>query len=508
MALTRLFSNKSPTKWLGLAMAVWIFALLSILITPWIGDDMAFSIDLHNTMVGEAFAKGVEMALGFTSQGRVAFLHLIMLNFVYAIFKNVYAYKIFLIVVNLFPFFAFNKLCKTLGVNSKEFLVVAIILAATVQIRGSTDPYVSFFGMVQCCTGFMLLSINSFLKYKPWLSALWLALALQFYEVGYVVLPIFLVICVAWHFMGASFKPRVLIAPTCVVAVYLVASMILRSLAIDNGGEVQYAYSFIFQPYKIVQTIAMQMAGAVPLDYLMLTDRSGNSGVDIKTAKVLWFFLLTFVPLFPIYMFFRLKKSCRWQTVADWLAPSRDRVSSGNMLMLTLIIGFLLWALPGSIIAFSPKYQGEGLIRWSQPYIPAYTATYGVTLFFYGLYIALIRKYLTDNKIWIRFIPLLFVFMACVSNLYNWNNAILLRESWGPQYPMRDLIWSREFKSACTGLVYTSDKMYWTNRLLGQKIRPLDEMTSKKNSTGDCVLIAGDPPRFVLASEFARQGSE
>lgn len=508
MALACLFSDKSSTKWLGLAMAVWVFALLPILITPWISDDMAFSIDLHNAMVGEAFAKGMELALGFSSQGRVAFLHLIMLNFVYAIFKSVYAYKVFLIVVNLFPFLAFNRLCKTLGVNSKEFLVAAIILAATLQIRGSADPYVSFFGMVQCCTGFMLLSINSFLKDKPWFAALWLALALQFYEVGYVVLPIFLAICVAWHFMGATFKTRALIAPTCVVVVYLVTSMILRRLAMSNGAEVEYAYSLVFQPWKILQTIGMQMAGAVPLDYLMLTDRSGNSGVDIKTSKILWFFLLAFVPLFSLYMFFRVKKSLRWQAVADWLVPSRDQVRSGNLLVLTLMIGFLFWALPGGIIAFSPKYQGEGLIRWSQPYIPAYTATYGLVLVFYGLYIALLRRDFESRKNLIRFIPLLFVFIACISNLYNWNNAILLRDAWGMQYPMRDLIWSAEFKKACTGLVYTSDKMYWTNRLLGQSIRPIDEMAAKKFGVGDCVLTAEGSPRFVLVSDFVRKGSE
>lgn len=504
MSCWNLVGIKSQTHWLGAAIAIWIGALLPILVTPWIMDDMAFSIDFHETAVSQAFTQGVDMAIGFTSQGRVAFLHLIMLNFVYAIFKNVYAYKIFLVLINLFPFLAFNKLCKTVGLNSKEFLLMAIFLAATVQIRGSADPYVSFFGMVQCCTGFMFLAINSFLKEKPIIAALWLALALQFYEVGYVLLPIFAAICIARYVMGGSFNLRLLVAPTFVIVVYLTATIIFRHLATSAGAEVQHAYSLIFEPWKILQTVCMQMAGALPLDYLMLTDRSGNSGVDIKTAKVLWFFLLAFVVLFPIYMFFQLRKSERWQLFADRLVPAKESGCPTKLLVLILAIGFLLWALPGAIIAVSPKYQGEEVVRWSQPYLPAYTATYGVALLVYGAYVALLRKSLGSNKNLVRFVPVLFVFVACVSNFYNWNNAFLLREAWGKQYPMKDLIWSAAFKQACTGLVYTSDKMYWTNRLLTTQKRALEELPSDNLiGEGDCVLIATERPHYLKASAYA-----
>ena len=467
-------------------------------------DDMAFSIDFHETAVNQAFAQGVDMAIGFTSQGRVAFLHLIMLNFVYAIFKNVYAYKIFLVLINLFPFLAFNKLCKTLGLNSKEFLLMAIFLAATVQIRGSADPYVSFFGMVQCCTGFMLLSINSFLKNKSWAAALWAALALQFYEVGYVLLPIVVAICTIRYYFGHGFKFRDLIPLTLVIVVYLLVSIALRKLAASDGGAIEYAYSMVFQPWKILQTVGMQMAGALPLDYLMLTDRSGNSGVDIKTAKALWIFFLAFTVLFPVYMFLKIKKSKGWQLFADQLVPNKDRSYSAELLVLILVIGLLLWALPGGVIALSPKYQGEGVVRWSQPYIPAYTATYGVALLVYGAYVALLRKSLGSNKNLVRFVPVWFVFVACVSNFYNWNNAFLLREAWGKQYPMKDLIWSAAFKQACTGLVYTSDKMYWTNRLLTTQKRALEELPSDNLiGEGDCVLIATERPHYLKASAYA-----
>lgn len=508
MTIGSLRLKDSPNRSLVAAVGLWLCALLPILITPWISDDMAFSIDLHQATFSQALVNGVDSAIGFSSQGRVAFLHLIMLNFVYAIFKSVYAYKIFLVLINLFPFLAFNKLCKTLGLNSKEFLLMTIFLAATVQIRGSADPYVSFFGMVQCCTGFMLLSINSFLKDKSIVASLWLALALQFYEVGYVVLPILGAVCIVRYLMARVFNWRVLIAPACVVVAYLTATFILRRLLNVSGGDVEYAYSMAFQPWKMLQTIGMQMAGALPLDYLMLTDRSGNSGVDIKTAKALWFFLLAFVVLFPIYIFLRLKKSKMWQLFADRFVLSNDRGYSAELLLLILVIGLLLWALPGGIIAVSPKYQGEGVVRWSQPYIPAYTATYGVALLFYGAYTSLIKSNFAKNKNMIRFVPVLFVFVAGVSNLYNWNNAFLLREAWGKQYPMKNLIWSADFQEACTGLVYTSDKMYWTNRLLNEHGRSLDDLPNL-NLIGedDCVLITTEPPYYLKAAAYAVQAS-
>jgi hypothetical protein len=498
--------NRSPNRLNVAAVMIWLCALLPILITPWISDDMAFSIAFRDAVVGDALGKGIEWALSFSSQGRVAFLHLVMLNFVYAIFKNVYAYKIFLVLINLFPFFAFNKLCKTLGLNNKEFLLMTIMLAATVQIRGSADPYVSFFGMVQCCTGFMLLSINSFLKDKSWSAALWAALALQFYEVGYVLLPIVVAICITRYFLGQGFKFRNLIPLTLVTVLYLFVSVALRKLAATDGGTVEYAYSMVFQPWKILQTVGMQMAGALPLDYLMLTDRSGNSGVDIKTAKVLWFFLLAFVVLFPVYMFLRLKKSERWQLFADQLAPRKNEGHSVEFLLLILVIGLLLWALPGGIIAVSPKYQGEGVVRWSQPYIPAYTATYGVALVVYGVYAFVVKKVSLGYKNAIRFVPVMFVFIAAVSNFYNWNNAFLLREAWGKQYPIKELVWSDGFKESCAGLVYTSDKMYWTNRLLDARGRNLDALPSANQiGENDCVLIADEPPRYLKAAAYAVQ---
>lgn len=504
--ITGIFKRaKISDQYLGVAMSIWILALLPILITPWIGDDMAFSIDFHEALVGDALGKGIDWAIAFSSQGRVAFLHLVMLNFVYAIFKNVYAYKVFLVLINLFPFLAFNRLCKTLGLSSKEFLLMAIILAATVQLRGSTDPYVSFFGMVQCCTGFMLLSINSFLKDRSWSAAIWAALALQFYEVGYVLLPIFIAISLARCFLGQGLKLRALIPSALVIMAYLIASIVLRKLAASNGGAVEYAYSFVFEPWKILQTIAMQMAGALPLDYLMLTDRSGNSGVDIKTAKALWFFLLAFVVLFPVYMFFRIKRSQRWQTFADRCRPISDRLLSNDALLLMFVVGLLLWTLPGAIIAVSPKYQGEGLIRWSQPYLPAYTATYGVSLVLYGVYAWFVRKYSNSKAIIARFVPLFFVFVAAVSNLYNWNNAVLLQEAWGKQYPVKDLVWSEAFKQACTGMVYTADKMYWTNRLLNDRKRSIEDLSAANPAPNDCVLIITDAPRFLSAQAYINQ---
>lgn len=506
MTMGSLLLKNSPNRSFVGALVIWVCALLPILITPWISDDMAFSIGFHEAAVSQALANGVASAISFSSQGRVAFLHLIMLNFVYAIFMNVYAYKIFLVLINLFPFIAFNKLCKTLGLSSKEFLLMAIFLAATVQIRGSADPYVSFFGMVQCCTGFMLLAINSFLKDESWGAALWAALALQFYEVGYVLLPIVVAICTARYFSGRGFKFRALIPLALVIVVYLLVTIALRKLAASDGGAVEYAYSMVFQPWKILQTVGMQMAGALPLDYLLLTDRSGNSGVDIKTPKALWIFLLAFSVLFPVYMFLKIKKSKGWQLFADRLVPNKDRACSAELLVLILVIGLLLWALPGGVIALSPKYQGEGVVRWSQPYIPAYTATYGVALIFYGLYVALARNHFASKKSLIRFVPVLFVFVACVSNLYNWNNAILLREAWGKQYPIKTLVWSDGFKESCAGLVYTSDKMYWTNRLLNTKGRPLENLpTADLIDAGDCVLIATESPRYLKASAYAAQ---
>lgn len=492
-------------RYLAVAMSIWVFALLPILITPWIGDDMAFSIDFHEALVRDALEKGIDWAIAFSSQGRVAFLHLVMLNFVYAIFKNVYAYKAFLVLINLFPFLAFNKLCKTLGLNSKEFLLMAIILAATVQLRGSTDPYVSFFGMVQCCTGFMLLSINSFLKDKSWSAAIWAALALQFYEVGYVLLPIFLAISVARFFLGQGLKLRALIPSALVILTYLIGSIALRKLAAGNGGAVEYAYSFVFDPWKILQTIAMQIAGAIPLNYLMLTDRSGNSGVDIKTAKALWFFLLAFVVLFPIHIFCRIKRSTRWQAFADRCQPVADRLLSNYALLLMFVVGLLLWALPGAIIAVSPKYQGEGLIRWSQPYLPAYTATYGVSLVLFGVYAWFVSKYSNSKALLARFVPVFFVFVAAVSNLYNWNNAVLLQAAWGKQYPVKDLVWSEAFKHACSGLVYTADQMYWTDRLLSDRKRSMADLPAANLGPNDCILITTDAPRFLSAQAYINQ---
>jgi len=246
---------------------------------------------------------------------------------------------------------------------------------------------------------------------------------------------------------------------------------------LDFPINAAYTANIDFQ--KMVDVSAKQAIASIPLNYLFLTDRSGNSGVDIKTNKLVWFALLVCVPLFSVFVYKSLRK-----IKLEGLSISADSYGWKN----TATVGLVLWLVPGILISVSPKYQDT--VSWSQPYITNYLSSIGFSmLLFAGIVCFATRKELINKWVSTIFVGLV-AYVAMVTTAYNFYNAALLREAWGGQDFVKSIVWENPEYEACFNKVYSNKWRYWEERLFKDKYTVVEtSLVGMDLPDGDCAVI-------------------
>lgn len=457
-----------------------LLAFAPILITNYIADDMAFAIGFHNSEVGFwDFTSNAFKSWWFES-GRITYLAWVAIRFAFGVIQDLLLYKTYLVVCNLVSALAFVYMCGTLGVKRNQLILLVLCFVSVIQIRGSFDPYVSFHGLMPLCSTFVFLSIASYKKKMLIVSLATFIVAGLFYEVGYVVLPVI-------FFLSYFSNQRVLgkaladVAPYALVLLLMlligVAGKLYGQHALDLPVNAAYTANIDFQ--KMIDVFAKQAIASIPLNYLFLTDRSGNSGVDIKTNKILWFTLLVCVPLLSVFVCKSLQK-----IKLDGFSISADSYCLKNM----ATVGLLLWLVPGILISVSPKYQDT--VRWSQPYITNYLSSIGFSMMlFAGIVYIVTRKELINKGISTIFVGLV-AYVSIVTTAYNFYNAALLREAWGGQDFVKSIVWENPNYQACSNKVYSNKWRYWEERLFKDRYVVVEtSLVGMDLPDGECAVI-------------------
>lgn len=457
-----------------------LLAFAPILMTNYIADDMAFAIGFRNSTVGFWDFTSNTFKSWWLESGRITYLAWVAIRFSFGVIQDLLMYKTYLVVCNLVSALTFVYMCKTLGVKRNQLILLVLCFISVIQIRGSFDPYVSFHGLMPLCSTFVFLSIASYKNRMIIISLATFIVAGLFYEVGYVVLPVIFFLS---YFSNQRFLGKALsdVAPYVLVMLLMLligaAGKIYGQNALDLTINAAYTANIDFQ--KMVDVSAKQAIASIPLNYLFLTDRSGNSGVDIKTNKILWFALLVCVPLFCFFVYKYLRK-----IKLDGLSISADSYCWKN----TATVGFVLWLVPGILISVSPKYQDT--VRWSQPYITNYLSSIGFSMLLFAgiVYIA------TRNELINKWVSRVFVglvaYVAIVTTAYNFYNAALLREAWGAQDFVKSIVWENPKYEACTNKVYSNKWRYWEERLFKDRYAVVEtSLVGMDLLDGECALI-------------------
>ncbi|MGC8908557.1 MAG: hypothetical protein ACP5M0_14110 [Desulfomonilaceae bacterium] len=362
----------SPRRTLLLAIAALILnalCLLPLMNTPFLGDDswcestIRGFAELTNTSLGQLWwAVEKDYVRGGRWYPLVAYYYPLF----YFATREVYkALVIALILVNVLQFGALVK-----GVTRSASMALMAMLMPPLffQLRLYHDPILSYYGLMQVETAFILGSLSCFLKYlrsnKPaWLmgSAALYGLNLLTYEAFYGVLTAYVVL--AYHQWGRSHYAKIAkaLAPFVALAtVNLLVMMALRAL-----GNVRYQGNQLnLDPWVWGATLARQAFGALALSYFATFK---------ETLAVIY------AALSPTALVFTCVASAALFLGVWRLFEEREQAHVASKdLRLMALLGLILWLMPCVIVSGATKYQQE--LKWGLAYLPVYVSYFGVIM--------------------------------------------------------------------------------------------------------------------------------
>jgi hypothetical protein len=350
------------------SVALAVVLLLPALRTGYLCDDDPNSLVdgwllYHHLGLGESIVDEVKALAG---QGRFFPLMIVLMRGTFHAFPTLAAYKAYLLAAVALNLLLFARLVRRLTGSAATGAVSVLTVAALFQFRIFDDPILAYHGFMQFVVLGLLLSLLAQDRYLTGASRLWLAAAvlaylavLLTYEVTY---PLFLMHAALAVARGRRWKSAALTAlPFAGTALACAAlSVILRTLA---DSPINSPYQPNLDVLAWARTFGRQLFAALPLSYFLRHPHGALPHVIT---------LLRSFPLLPPGAAFLLAlvglSRLRHEPVAE-------RTVSGPGLVL---LGLLLWALPGLLICLSPKYQA--LIVPGVGYLPVYAQYYGVGL--------------------------------------------------------------------------------------------------------------------------------
>lgn len=367
----------------GVSLAAAGLYLSPMLRTGFLSDDSISSLtDGMLRYTGEDLAtRIVNNIRSSIDDGRFYPLHWILFNAVFVVFRDVYAYKLYigsLVLVDLALLAAFVR--SLTGDRGLACLAVGGTVAS-IQFRAFHDPILSFFGLLQivvACVLVSLIATDAALKGR---SRVWLAIgavaflvAMLTYEVCYPLCALHLLLIAyrktGWKTRFRAATPVVLAVLICLSATVFVRWRHASRPSDPEGIKPGYVHHVSGDVGRVLATVGRQAASALPLSYA-LADPAG---------------------LFP--------QVRRPSELPGW-AVRPDSATVGLLAAACCVLGFrllgneaerpdrrdlafyalfgTLWAvLPGVSIALSDDHQR--IVTVGNGYVPVFAQYFGVGL--------------------------------------------------------------------------------------------------------------------------------
>ncbi len=303
--------------------------------------------------------------------------------YVYGLFnliQDLTAYKIFLFSINLVDIVLFLYLLFLLTKDKVLVNLTFLAIPLFFSFQLGADAVLAFGGLLQLVFLYTLISLiflKWFLDYKKTvylvLSILFYCMGLATYEITYSFFLLHAVVILFDFKKKATWDKKNILymIPYAGSAILVLGiSLFLRRLfdvpVIDSSST----YTISINIVPILTTYAKQLVSTFPLAYRIFNpDNVFSTNFPLYVKMIL--LAIPAVVLFLIGL-------CNGKKVL-----TKDEKLS---LQSTVLLGCLLFFLPGLLISLSPKYQAY--IGWGRPYLPVYIQFFGLdlTLISIGLY--------------------------------------------------------------------------------------------------------------------------
>jgi hypothetical protein len=361
--------------WLGLL--VLLCAFLPILYSGYFSDDAARR-DLAELSSREFWRQGVDGALWWWyAAGRVLPLAILADSFPLHVFGGAFEYRLYCYVASVIVAVAFWKLLDVV-LDRRLALLFPVAMAIVMQLRDYHDALLAFATLYQ--SAFLLIVLAALAGHRYGKSGGWrsllgsgacFALALLTSEVSFALIPFLLF--VVWM---PERSRRTLVRAGLVFCGIALAFFLVGRLGLHMGAARGIARSANYTPNfevgGVLVAFAKQVSSALPYSYVLLKPKVGAwsivatpFGRPMSSGAVLGVALIAASVAGSVW-------GGRTLFARQSQRPLTGRL--GN----TVWIGLLLSVPPASVIAFSPKYQGE--LAWGNGYLPVYVQCFGAAV--------------------------------------------------------------------------------------------------------------------------------
>jgi hypothetical protein len=365
-------------------------SLLPLLSSGYYSDDL-----IHSTLKGQLELQNssfLQYVIDLnrewvTSSGRVCPVHILTILAISYVFSDLQLYKILVLSLTVVNALLFGSLIHVITRNRRVSYLAMLLLPILFQFRLYHDPMLSFFGTMQVFVSLVLCAMIFLYKYLEHnkASALIISLvsynlALYFYEVSILLLPLFLIIVIGQGHTRVK-DALVKIAPYVVsVVVALMAMFAVRQLKSPAAAGYP-GIAFSLEPARVFKTFLLQLFASWPLSYY-----AGNPshlfhrGLGVFAANVAWQDIAVVVLFITLYL------------------TLIGELTGAERLPVVFLLGSGFMVLPAMLISVSVKYQAE--LRSFGPgmgYVPVYIQYYGTAFVLTGV-IALVLAKLPVNR--------------------------------------------------------------------------------------------------------------
>ncbi len=311
--------------------------------------------------------------------GRFYPLHILQRFSVFYIFKSIYAYRIYILVMNALAIFSFAWMVKAYSGSKKIFYTVLLFYPGVFLFLARYDDAVtSYYMFMQTLVIYLSVSLIYLEKYMKkgkkgylFFSVLLYLFSLLTYESSYLlvlVYPLALYYQIEAPMVEKLKKVFRNAIPYFTVAIVCFLIYIYMALTADSAYQ---GVTFQLDILKMVITFLKQVVASfpvVPHAYLIF-NMQGQVTYDFQQALANITLMDIFSAVLFVYLMISLYKCY----------PDEGNKGRGFLSWLSV----LLVVCPSILIGFSSKYQ-ESLI-WGLGYLPIYMTRFGLLLLFFFL---------------------------------------------------------------------------------------------------------------------------
>lgn len=377
--------SRAQSLSLAAIVAYVALSLLPLLSSGFYSDDL-----INSTLQGQLQLQGksfIEHVLEtnrawITASGRLFPVHLLTISAIAYVSSALLFYKILLLSLNTANVLLFGYLLRVHTGHTAAAYLGMLVLPGLFQFRLYHDPILSFCGMMQVFVSCLLAAMILLCKYleqnrTTYLLASLIAynLALYYYEVSILLLPLFVVIVVGSRL---NLKDTIWLSVPYVLSVVVALVAMGAARYMRDVAAIQYSgIVFNLQTKPIVKTFALQLYASLPLTYFTGNPaRLFRHDVETFVANIARSDLSVLVLLVSLY------GACLWKPLQGIRG-----------LPMLCVLGSILMVAPSLLVSMSLKYQGELLgAGRGMGYIPVYVEYYGTALVITGCLLLALQR--------------------------------------------------------------------------------------------------------------------